>query len=94
MGLIQAIKNLFRKGGEAMGVVQSLGQITDHPKISIDSREYRRIDLDKQYFEGQFPNVKYVNMYGDQRQRQYVTLNMMQVICRRMASIIYNRKAR
>lgn len=77
-----------------MGVVQSLGQITDHPKISIDSREYRRIDLDKQYFEGRFPNVKYINMYGDQRQRQYVTLNMMQVICRRMASIIYNEKSK
>lgn len=77
-----------------MGVVQSLGQITDHPKISIDSREYRRIDLDKQYFEGRFPKVKYVNMYGNQRQRQYVTLNMMQVICRRMASIIYNEQSK
>ncbi|WNO50901.1 hypothetical protein RNZ42_11340 [Lacticaseibacillus paracasei] len=65
MNLINTIKNLFRKGGAALGVVQSLGQITDHPKISVDPKEYDRIALDKRYFEGKFRKIEFRNTYGD-----------------------------
>lgn len=94
MGIMSRIKNLFRKGGARMGVIQSLSKITDHPKINIDPLEYDRIELDKQYFKGEFSPVKYSNTYGDQKQRQYVSLNMMQVVCRRMASLLYNEQSK
>lgn len=77
-----------------MGVVQSLGQITDHPKISVDSKEYDRIALDKRYFEGKFREIEFRNTYGDLKKRPYVTLNMMQVICRRLASLLYNEQSK
>lgn len=77
-----------------MGAVQSLNNITDHPKIGIDPQEYKRITLDKQYFEGKFPKIKYHNSYGKVVERPYVTLNMMQVICRRLASILYNEQSK
>jgi A118 family predicted phage portal protein len=85
---------MFRKGGAALGVVQSLSQITDHPKISVDPKEYNRIALDKRYFEGKFPAIKFRNTYGQLKERPYVTLNMMQVICRRMASLLYNEQSK
>lgn len=94
MGLIDTIKNLFRKGGAAMGVVQSLNAITDHPKINIDSAEYARIDRDMHYFKGDFKSLKYRNTYGDTKERPYVTLNMMQVIARRMASLLFNEQSK
>lgn len=77
-----------------MGVVQSLGQITDHPKISVDPKEHDRIALDKRYFEGKFRKIEFRNTYGDLKKRPYVTLNMMQVICRRLASLLYNEQSK
>lgn len=94
MGLIQLIKNLFRKGGAVLGVVQSLNNITDHPKINVDAREYRRIERDLRYFKGSFDAIKFYNTYGDQKERPYTTLNMMQVVCRRMASLLYNKQSK
>lgn len=94
MGFIDTIKKLFRKGGVAMGIVQNLSAITDHPKINVDAREYERIEYDKRYFKGTFPDVKFSNTYGDQVKRPYVSLNMMQVVCRRLASLLYNEQSK
>ncbi|WP_338217132.1 phage portal protein [Lacticaseibacillus salsurivasis] len=77
-----------------MGLVENLSKITDHPKINVDAREYDRIDRDKLYFKGMFPTVKYSNTYGDQMERPYVSLNMMQVVSRRMASLLYNEQSK
>ena len=93
MGLIDRIKNMFRKGGAAMGVIQSLGSITDHPKINIDPEEYRRIETDRRYFSGKFKDVFYRNTYGDQKSRPFVTLNMMKLVAQRFASLLYNEKS-
>lgn len=76
-----------------MGVIPTLNAITDHPKINISSDEYKRIDQDKRYFKGIFAPVKYSNTYGDQKKRPYISLNMMQVVCRRLASLLYNEQS-
>ncbi len=94
MGLIDKIRNLFRKGGVAMGMGQNLSKITDHPKINVDAHEYDRIDRDKLYFKGTFPDIKFSNTYGDPVKRPYVSLNMMQVVCRRLASLLYNEQSK
>lgn len=77
-----------------MGMVQSLGRIIDHPKIDMDPDEYDRIRLDRKYLEGDFDKVHYYNTYGEKVTRPYVGLNMMQVIVRRMASLLYNEQSK
>ncbi len=45
--MFERLKNMFRKGGASMGIIESLNEITDHPKISVDSAEYLRIQDNK-----------------------------------------------
>jgi A118 family predicted phage portal protein len=92
MKLINQIKN-FLGIGKMANTPKSLQNITDHPKIGIDSKEYTRIDKDKQFFEGSFPKVRYRNSYGEIQERDYIALNMAKLAVRRMASILFNEKA-
>lgn len=45
--MLENIKNLFRKGGAKLGMVESLENITDHPKINIPQNELDRIFQNK-----------------------------------------------
>lgn len=93
MTIIDKIKAFFKVKGAQIGMVNELNKITDHPRIGISASEYQRIDTAKRFFEGNFPDVKYRNTVGALRQRPYVSLNMAQVVSRRLASIIFNEKA-
>lgn len=86
--------NLFRKGGAKLGMVQSLTRIIDHPKITMNEEEYERIRIDRRYFSGEFPKVKYRNSDGRTQEREYVSLNMLQVSAKRMASIVFNEQCK
>nr|WP_280739523.1 phage portal protein [Enterococcus lactis] len=86
--------NLFRKGGAKVGMVQSLTRIIDHPKITMNEDEYERIRIDRRYFSGEFPKVKYRNSDGRIQEREYVSLNMLQVSAKRMASIVFNEQCK
>lgn len=86
--------NLFRKGGAKVGMVQSLTRIIDHPKITMNEEEYERIRIDRRYFSGEFPKVKYRNSDGRTQEREYVSLNMLQVSAKRMASIVFNEQCK
>lgn len=70
--------------------VGTLNRITDHPRIGVSEREYDRIKDDLKFFKGDFPKVHYKNTYGTDEQRDYISLNMAQVLVRRMASILVN----
>ncbi len=94
MGLVSFVKNLLRKGGAKLGMVDQLGSILDHPKIDMDAGEYDRIAADRRYFEGDFKLIHYLNTEHQLKKRPYVSLNMLQVICRRMASLLYNEQAK
>lgn len=86
--------NLFRKGGAKVGMIQSLTRIIDHPKITMNEEEYERIRIDRRYFSGEFPKVKYRNSDGRIQEREYVSLNMLQVSAKRMASIVFNEQCK
>ena len=73
-----------------MGVTNTLTNITDHPRIGVPESEYDRIRENLQYFEGKFNDVAYRNTYGEIRHRPYTSLNMAQVLARRMASLLVN----
>ena len=42
MSILQSIRNIFKRGKYVM-TSQSLGNITEHPKIAINKDEYDRI---------------------------------------------------
>lgn len=90
MKLLNGIKDLFKRGGASVGVVQTLGKITDHPEIGVSEQEYARIADNLQFFKGDFPQVSAKNGYGKTFKRDYVSLNMAQVLCRRLASMMVN----
>nr|WP_276036517.1 phage portal protein [Enterococcus faecium] len=75
-------------------MVQSLTRIIDHPKITMNEDEYERIRIDRRYFSGEFPKVKYRNSDGRIQEREYVSLNMLQVSAKRMASIVFNEQCK
>ena len=94
MSVFDTIMNLLRKGGAKVGMVQSLTRIIDHPKITMNEDEYERIRIDRRYFSGEFPKVKYRNSDGRTQEREYVSLNMLQVSAKRMASIVFNEQCK
>lgn len=90
MGLIESIKDLFRKGGAKVGMVKTLVHITDDERIHVPQREYDRIVRAKHYYADDFPKVKYKNSYGDLCDRQLSSINMTKQVARRLASLIFN----
>lgn len=92
--MFDRIKNLFRKAGAEIGMVNSLAKIVDHPKINVEQSEYDRIAKSLQYFEGKFDDVKYPNSDHELKTRPYMSINMMKVVAKRMASLLYNEQCR
>lgn len=88
MGLIQSIKNLFKKGGYALG--DRLKTINDHPKINIDSNELARIERNFAEYRGEYPEVKYRNSMGELRKRDYIHLNMMNLTSELLSGLVFN----
>lgn len=82
--MFDRIKNLFRKAGAELGMVNSLTKIVDHPKINVEQSEYDRIAKSLQYFEGKFDDVKYYNSDHELKRRPYMSINMMKVVAKRM----------
>lgn len=92
--MFDRIKNLFRKAGAEIGMIQSLTKVTDHPKIAVDQSEYDRIERSLTYFRGDFADVQYKNSDGNLITRPYMSINMMKVVAKRMASLLYNEQCR
>lgn len=69
---------------------QSLVNITDHPKIGVDAREYIRIKQGFDYYSGTFDKVKYINSYNQTKKRDFKPLNITKTAAGRLASVIFN----
>ena len=91
--MFEKIKQFFSRGGGNVQRVNSLGKIIDHPKINMTSEEYERIQSNSRYYAGLFDNVRYKNTYGVTKTRPFVSLNMAQVVAKRIASICLNEHA-
>lgn len=89
MGLWASIKGLFRKGGAKLGMIKSLGAITDDPRIAVSAEEYTRIRKAKDYYSDKPQDVHYW-VLGHEKKRKMNTINMTQKASKRLASIIFN----
>ncbi|SHI01948.1 phage portal protein [Virgibacillus chiguensis] len=89
MQIIDRIKNLFKRGGYALSG-QTLKTINDHPKINIDPKELARIDLNLKQYEGDYPQVEYINSHGHLKKRDYMTLNMRKLSAEVLAGLVFN----
>lgn len=88
--MFERLKNMFRKGGVIMGRIESLNEITDHPKISIDSSEYLRIQENKRIYRNIFGQVEYLNSEGEIVKRDFHSLNVSKVVAKKLSKLVFN----
>ncbi len=90
MGLIQSIKNLFRKGAADIGIVQRLDSVLDHPKISMDPSEFARIHDSLRRYEDKYDKVKFMNSNKANKERDLSSINMMKKVANQYATVVFN----
>lgn len=73
-----------------MGIIESLNEITDHPKISVDSAEYLRIQDNKRIYRNIFEQVEYLNSDGKIAKRDFHSLNVSKVVARKLSKLVFN----
>ena len=90
VGLLNKIKNWFRKGGEVLGTAETLDSVLDHPKINGDPKEYDRIKVSLMHYEGNYPKVKYLNSNKQLQDRDLSSINMMKKVANQYATMVFN----
>ena len=98
MSIISKIKDWFRKGGAAVGMLNSLGNIADDDRIATNYDELSRIRLAEEYYRGNYiyqkgmlkNTVRYLNSQGVHKDRNFFSINMTQLCAKRLASICLN----
>ncbi|AAU85082.1 portal protein [Bacillus phage BCASJ1c] len=89
MKVIQRIKNFFKRGGYALSG-QTLKSINDHEKINIDPNELARIERNLRQYEGDYPQVEYINSQGKIQERDYMTLNLRKLSADVLSGLVFN----
>lgn len=89
MGVIQNIKNLFKRGGYAV-TGQTLNSINDHPKVNIDPIELQRIERDFREYRNEYDKIIYINSNNEIKRRDYMTINMRKLTAEMLASLVFN----
>ncbi len=72
---------------------QSLGKITEHPKITVSDAEYERIENNVRYYAGRFDKVKYKDSNGTQQARDFNHLPIGRTAAKKIASLVFNEQA-
>lgn len=72
---------------------QSLGKITEHPKIMVSNDEYERIENNVRYYAGRFDKVKYKDSNGTQQVRDFNHLPIGRTAAKKIASLVFNEQA-
>lgn len=88
--MFERIKNFFRKGASAIGMINTYSTILDHPKIAMPTDEYERIQKNKRLYMDQFPNVNYVDSNGTACTRPFHSINVSKVLSRKLAKLVFN----
>lgn len=97
MKLWNKVKNFFKRGGKAIDMSingKELAGITDHPKITIEADEYKRIDENIRYYSNIYKPVEFINSKAKRRTRPFYPLNITKTAARRLASVIFNEKCK
>lgn len=72
---------------------QSLGNITEHPKIAVTQEEYNRISRNLTYYQSKWPKIEYFNSNRRQMKRKMNHLPIARTACKKIASLVYNEQA-
>lgn len=88
--MFEKLKNLLRIGGAKVGVVQTLNDITDHPKISTNANELTRIRENKRIYRNTFGDVTYTNSDGHEMKRPFHSLNVSKIVSRKLSRLVFN----
>lgn len=91
--MFEGLRNLFRKAGAKIGMNNSLIDVTDDNRVNIPASEYKRIARDFRYYRNDYDSItEHVGKKINRRKPH--TVNMTKTAARRMASIIFNEKAK
>ena len=91
--MFERISNFFRKVGATVGMNHSLIDVTDDDRINMPASEYKRITKDFRLYRNDYDDIfDHVGKHKNRR-RQH-TINMTKTVARRMASIVFNEKAK
>lgn len=88
--MFERLKTLFRIGGAKVGVVQTLNDITDHPKVSVNSKEFDRIRDNRKIYRNVYSDVSYFNSEGLLTTRPFHSLNVSKVVSRKLSKLVFN----
>lgn len=72
---------------------QSLGNITEHPKIPITREEYDRIQKNLRYYQSRWDPIAYRNSNRKMQHREMNHLPIAKVACKKIASLVFNEQA-
>lgn len=88
--MFERIKNFFRKGGAALGMINTYNTILDHPKIAMPQSEYDRIQRNKKIYMDQYPVVSFVDSNGNTQTRPFHSINVSKFVARKLAKLVFN----
>lgn len=89
----EQLKNIVRKVGRRLGIIQHLKDVTDHKRINVDENEYYRINLNKRIYSGfveEWHRLEYRGTAGRLIQRKQKSLGMAKVISQKLAGLMLN----
>lgn len=92
MGILQRVKNIFKRGGYAL-TGQTINSINDHPRINIDPAELLRIERDFKLYRNDYPKIRFINSKNKVMHRDYNAINMVKMTSEMMASLVLNENA-
>lgn len=91
--MLEGLRNLFRKAGAKIGMNQSLIDVTDDNRVNMPVSEYKRIAKDFRLYRNDYDTIT-EHVGKNIHRRKPHTVNMTKTAARRMASIIFNEKAK
>ncbi|HLR92137.1 MAG TPA: phage portal protein, partial [Atopostipes sp.] len=92
--MFRKIMDYIRKGAIKIGLIKSIGKISDHKDISMNEEMYNLIDVWKSLYRGYYEpwhHLEYTTVSGT-KTRKMDTLNMAKASAAEMASLVYNEK--
>ena len=89
MNLWDKIKTFFKRGGYSL-TKPYLNTLNDHEKVNIDPDELKRIEKNFNEYRGRHPKVKYKNVYGEDKERDYMNMNLRKLTADVLAGLIFN----
>ena len=90
MGIIERVRNLFKKGGEVLSTTNQLQSVLDHPRINGDKQEYQRIENSLMHYKNNYPKVSFINSNRQTVERELSSINMLKRVANQYASVVFN----